>query len=65
MHAVICRLVAAVLCLIPLMVQATPASEVTQEKVKAVLPKLEKLAQQTLKQTGVPGMAIAVCSDVE
>ena len=33
---------------------------VTREQVKAALPKLEQLAKETLKKTGVPGMAIAV-----
>jgi CubicO group peptidase (beta-lactamase class C family) len=33
---------------------------VTPEQVKAALPKLEQLAQDTLHKTGVPGMAIAV-----
>jgi CubicO group peptidase (beta-lactamase class C family) len=33
---------------------------VTQDKVNEALPKLERLAEQTLKRTGVPGMAIAV-----
>jgi CubicO group peptidase (beta-lactamase class C family) len=36
------------------------ASAVPREKVKAALPALERLAHQTLKKTGVPGMAIAV-----
>lgn len=60
MNAVIFRLIVTALCFIPLTVQSTTASEVTQEKVTEVLPKLEKLAGQTLKQTGVPGMAIVV-----
>jgi CubicO group peptidase (beta-lactamase class C family) len=40
--------------------QTAPSPEVTEEKVKTALPELEKLAGQTLKKTGVPGMAIAV-----
>ncbi|MEJ2092537.1 MAG: serine hydrolase [Syntrophobacterales bacterium] len=60
MKAVRWRVVAAVLCLFPLTMQAASASEVTQAKVEAVFPKLTKLAEQTLKQTGVPGMAIVV-----
>jgi CubicO group peptidase (beta-lactamase class C family) len=60
MHIFLCRVLAIVLCLIPLTVQAATTSEVTQQKVEAVLPKLEELAKQTLKQTGTPGMAIVV-----
>ena len=60
MHAVIFRLIVTALCFIPLTVQSATASEVTQEKVTEVLPKLEQLAKQTLKETGVPGMAIVV-----
>jgi CubicO group peptidase (beta-lactamase class C family) len=37
---------------------ATP--EVTEENVKAALPTLATLAEQTLQKTGVPGMAIAI-----
>jgi hypothetical protein len=59
-NAVIFRLIVTALCFIPLTVQSTTTSEVTQEKVTEVLPKLEKLAGQTLKQTGVPGMAIVI-----
>src|SRR5438309_1298098 len=33
---------------------------VTREQVEAALPKLEQLAKETLKKTGIPGMAIAV-----
>ena len=33
---------------------------VTREQVLAALPKLEQLAQETLKKTGIPGMAITV-----
>lgn len=39
---------------------AIHAQDITPEKVRAALPRLEKLAEQTLKKTGVPGMAIAV-----
>jgi CubicO group peptidase (beta-lactamase class C family) len=39
------------------------ASEATLRKVQAALPELEKLAEQALKQTGVPGMAVAVVCD--
>jgi CubicO group peptidase (beta-lactamase class C family) len=51
---------AAILCLVTLVVQAAPAADVTPQKVKAALPELDKLAEQTLKKTGVPGMAVAV-----
>jgi CubicO group peptidase (beta-lactamase class C family) len=51
---------AAALLFLPLAAQAGPAPVVTPEKVKAALPELEKFADQTLKKTGVPGMAIAV-----
>ncbi|MFL5664941.1 MAG: serine hydrolase [Ktedonobacteraceae bacterium] len=33
---------------------------VTREQVEAALPKLEQLAQETLKKTGIPGLAITV-----
>jgi CubicO group peptidase (beta-lactamase class C family) len=36
------------------------ASEGSAEKVVAALPELEKLVTQIMKQSGVPGMAIAV-----
>jgi CubicO group peptidase (beta-lactamase class C family) len=51
---------AALLILVTLAARPAPAPGVTDDKVKAALPALEKLAQQTLKKTGVPGMAIAV-----
>ncbi|MCE9534311.1 MAG: serine hydrolase [Planctomycetes bacterium] len=59
MYFVDLRLSAAILLLvvIPLPVQA---ADVTAEKVETALKELEKLAEQTLKTTGVPGMAIAV-----
>jgi len=38
----------------------SPKAEVTPERVKLALDGLEKLANQTLKSTGVPGIAIAV-----
>jgi CubicO group peptidase (beta-lactamase class C family) len=60
MHTVLCRLLAMAFCLIPLTVHAATTPEVTQQKVEAVLPKLEEMAKQTLKQTGTPGMAIVV-----
>lgn len=48
------------LLFLPRAAQAQPASIVTSEKVKAALPQMQTLAEQTLKKTGVPGMAIAV-----
>jgi CubicO group peptidase (beta-lactamase class C family) len=53
---------AALLFLVTLPVQAVQAAELTPQKVKAALPKLDKLAEQTLKKTGVPGMSVAVVS---
>ncbi len=65
--------VSVALLFLPLAVQAEPATNVTPptvkvaqtepavtDQIKAALPELEQLAEQTLKQTGVPGMAIAV-----
>jgi CubicO group peptidase (beta-lactamase class C family) len=60
MQTVLCVLMAAVLSFIPMKVLAAPEPEVTQQKLEAVLPKLEELAKQTLKRTGTPGMAIVV-----
>jgi CubicO group peptidase (beta-lactamase class C family) len=60
MNALVCRVLAVIFCLIPLTVMAAKSPEVKQKKVEAVLPQLTKLAEQTLKQTGVPGMAIVV-----
>ena len=45
---------------VPLPVSAQTVRELTLEKVKAALPELEKLAEKALKDTGIPGMAIAV-----
>jgi len=40
------------------------AADVTPERVRAVLPELDRLVEQTLKKTGVPGAAVAVvCKD--
>src|SRR5262249_22320370 len=44
--------------LVPGIVRAEP--DVTPEQVRAALPKLEALAEETLKKTGVPGMAVVV-----
>jgi CubicO group peptidase (beta-lactamase class C family) len=60
MNSVVRRLPAALLVLGTLAIPAVPAAEVTPQKVKAALPELEKLAQQILKKTGVPGLAVAV-----
>lgn len=59
MHSTCCWYALLGLAFLPLKVQAGPP-EVTAEKVKAALPELEKLAEQTLKKTGIPGLAIAV-----
>src|SRR5258708_28111541 len=50
----------ALLGLVALPVQPAPAAGVTSRSVQAALPELDKIAEQTLKKTGVPGMAIAV-----
>jgi Beta-lactamase class C and other penicillin binding proteins len=60
MDSVVWRTAAVFLFLPPLAARAGPVPAVTPEKVKAALPGLEKLADQTLKKTGVPGMAVAV-----
>ncbi len=39
---------------------APPRVEATPERLQSALAELQKLAQQTLKSTGVPGIAIAV-----
>lgn len=48
----------AVLLFIPRLAGAAPT--VTPEQVQAALPKLDQLVEQTLKKTGVPGLAVAV-----
>jgi CubicO group peptidase (beta-lactamase class C family) len=48
------------LFLVTLAGRAAPAAEVIPQKVRAALPELERLAQQTLKKTGVPGLSVAV-----
>ncbi|WP_254721972.1 serine hydrolase domain-containing protein [Kovacikia minuta] len=40
--------------------QAVNPQKVTEASVKAALPEMETLANQLLKKTGVPGLAIAV-----
>src|SRR3954452_10614440 len=51
---------AALVCLLTVAAQAAPATDVTLQGVKAALPKLDTFAEQILKKTGVPGMALAV-----
>jgi CubicO group peptidase (beta-lactamase class C family) len=52
---------AALLALVTLAVQAASvAADVTPQRVQAALGELDQLAEQTLKRTGVPGMALAV-----
>src|SRR5262245_13320133 len=64
MNSVGWRTPAALVCLVTVAVQAAPAADETPQSVKAALPKLDQFAQQILKKTGVPGMAIAVvCKD--
>jgi CubicO group peptidase (beta-lactamase class C family) len=60
MNSVSCGPAAALLFLVTLGVQVAPMAEVTPQQVKAALSELEKLGEQTLKKTGVPGMAVAV-----
>jgi CubicO group peptidase (beta-lactamase class C family) len=58
------RLSAALILVVTLAVQTAPAADVTPQGVKAVIPELDKLVEQTMKKTGVPGVAIAVvCKD--
>ncbi len=45
---------------IPPVVKVAQAEPAVTDQIKAALPQLEKLAEDTLKKTGVPGMAIAV-----
>jgi CubicO group peptidase (beta-lactamase class C family) len=45
---------------VPATAQSGMGSELTPERVKAALTQLDNLAQQSLKTTGVPGLAIAV-----
>jgi CubicO group peptidase (beta-lactamase class C family) len=50
---------ALLLLLLPLTAPAAPPTA-TPEKVKGALPELEKLTEQLLKKTGVPGAAVAI-----
>ena len=45
---------------IPVSVNAGTGQEMTMERVRAALPGLEKLAENALKDPGIPGIAIAV-----
>jgi CubicO group peptidase (beta-lactamase class C family) len=51
---------ALLLCLIPALPAGAADPKVAPEKVKAAVAELDKLAEQTLKRTGVPGIAIAI-----
>jgi CubicO group peptidase (beta-lactamase class C family) len=58
------RLSAALFFLCALSSLPAPAADATPESVKAILPQLDRLIEQTLKTTGVPGLAVAVvCKD--
>ena len=50
----------AMLWLLTLAIPKVAAEELTAQSVKAALPKLDEFVEQTLKKTGVPGVAIAV-----
>ena len=49
-----------VLLAVPVSVNAEIGQELILGKVKAALPELEKLAEKALKDSGIPGLAIAV-----
>src|SRR5437870_12376577 len=51
---------AALLLLLPLRALGRTAPEATPQKVQAALTELERLGGETLKRTGIPGMAMAV-----
>lgn len=46
--------------LLGLMTFASSADEISPQSVQAALPELEKLIDQTMKSTGVPGLSVAV-----
>jgi CubicO group peptidase (beta-lactamase class C family) len=46
--------------IVPVSLNADSGQELTLGKVKATLPELEKLTEKALKDSGIPGMAIAV-----
>jgi CubicO group peptidase (beta-lactamase class C family) len=48
------------LSFIALAAEAAEASAVTEEKLNAAIPEMEKLSEQAIENTGIPGMAIAV-----
>jgi CubicO group peptidase (beta-lactamase class C family) len=56
------RFSAVLLFLVASAVQPAPAADITPQSVEAVLPELDRLVAQTLKRTGVPGLALAVIS---
>jgi CubicO group peptidase (beta-lactamase class C family) len=62
MNRLACRILAALLLLLPLPLRAfgRAAPEATPEKVQAALAEMERLAADGLKRTGIPGMAVGV-----
>jgi CubicO group peptidase (beta-lactamase class C family) len=46
--------------LTPLALRAATGPELTPEKIRAALPEMEKLAIKAVKDSGVPGLAVAV-----
>ena len=48
------------LAFMALVAQAAERPEVTEEKVQVAVSELEKLAEQAMQKTSIPGMAIAV-----
>ncbi|MGE0529132.1 MAG: serine hydrolase [Bdellovibrionales bacterium] len=60
MTSIVYRTMGTILVLANLATQSAGAGDLTAQKVKSALPELEKLANQTLKKTGVPGMAVAI-----
>jgi CubicO group peptidase (beta-lactamase class C family) len=60
MHSFNPRFSAALVLLGALAAQDASADEVTYEKVRTAVAGIDKLADQTLQKTGVPGMAIVV-----
>jgi CubicO group peptidase (beta-lactamase class C family) len=58
MRSIICSTALAGLLLLPQAARAAPP--VTPEQVQAALPKLDDYVEQAMKQTGVPGLGIAV-----
>lgn len=60
LSTLLCTLLVCLLTTMASADDARPKIEVTPERVKTALGKLEELTNQTLKCTGVPGIAIAV-----